>query len=371
MTIAAGEVEIMNKHCRRACVAALLAALAPGLAPVAAAAPDYFSVSPAGSKYARAGSLNDLGRYAVNSFGPESPYQGASINGGPSSESVPGLGGYSTQVWGLNNRGEAVGLSTTGAGESHVFLYSYGRMQDLSARYGVQWVRDINDRGDIAVWTADFRAGVLRGGVVDDPGLDSSAPVDLNERGALLLDYFPSAGYRSAIYDDGTLTDLPLAGGMRVSGQAINDAGWVTGYFTSAQGRQHAFLWDGQTFTNLTPWARNSFGYDINNLGQVVGVSDERAFLYADGELIDLNTRIDRDADLLLISAEDINDRTQILANSCDRTGVFCYGSMLLTPVPGVPEASPVAMLSIGVALLAWLRTRSSKAGAVIGLPNR
>ena len=216
----------------------------------------------------------------------------------------------------------------------------------------MQEVRDINDRGEIAARTVDFRAAVLRNGVVDDFGPQNSAPGDMNGRGELLVDYFGDGlGYRSAVYSEGTLTDLPRMGGRQVFGQAINDAGWVTCYFTSVQGRNHAFVWDGDTFTNLTPWASNSFGYDINGLGQVVGVADGRAFLYADGALIDLNTRIDRSADLLLISADEINDRGQILAQSCDRTGVFCYGSTLLTPVPGVPEPGFVAMLSVGLAL--------------------
>ena len=314
---------------------AWLAALLGMLQPVAIAAPDYFSVSPASGKYSRALALNDAGRYAVNSAGPEIPYQAASINGGPMSEPVGSLGGYITQIRALNNLGEAVGTSTTAAGDYHSFLYSDGRMRDLTARYGLHDVRDINDRGDIAGRTADFRAAVLRDGVIDDFGPDNSAPGDMNARGELLVEYFAGGlAYRTAVYRDGALTDLPMSGGLQFFGQAINDAGWVTGHFTNADGGIDAFLWDGQTYRNLTPWAANSFGYDINKLGQVVGVADNRAFLYADGELIDLNTRIDPNADLLLISANEINDRGQILAHSCDKAGVFCYGSMLLTPVP-------------------------------------
>lgn len=348
---------MMSTHCRRACLAALLVMLPP----LATAAPGYFSVSPASGKYSHALALNDAGRYAVNSAGPEVPYQGASIDGGSMSESVGSLGGYVTQIRSINNLGEAVGISMTSSGEYHSFLYSDGRMQDLTARYGIQDARDINDRGEIAARTADFRAAVLRDGVVDDFGPQNSAPGDMNARGELLVEYFGDGlGYRTAVYRDGTLTDLPRSGGMQFFGQAINDAGWVTGYFTSAEGRTHAFVWDGQTYTNLTPWAASGFGYDINNLGQVVGVADNRAFLYADGELIDLNTRIDPGADLLLVSASDINDRTQILSHSCDRAGVFCYGSMLLDPVPAIPEPSPISMALVGLALLSGRRLRGA-----------
>lgn len=107
-----------GKYCRCACLALLLASL-PRLA---SAVPDYFSWSPASSKYSRAIGLNDQGRYGVNSFGPETPYQAASIDGGPLGESVGSLGGVTTQIRSLNNLGEVVGISTTASGESHSFL---------------------------------------------------------------------------------------------------------------------------------------------------------------------------------------------------------------------------------------------------------
>lgn len=247
---------------------------------------------------------------------------------------------------------EAVGVATTGLGEYHAFRYAAGHLEDLTVRYGLREPSDINNRGEIAAQTRDSRAALLSGGALVDVGPENSATGDLNDRSELLVGYIANESeYRNAVYSDGTLTDLPLVGGRRVHGRAINDAGWVAGFFTGADGRNHAFVWDGGTVTNLTPWARNSFAYDINKLGQVVGVADNRAFLYADGELIDLNTRIDPDADTLLISADEINDRTQILAHSCDRAGVFCYGSVLLDPVPAVPEPRATALWLAGLAL--------------------
>lgn len=92
---------MMSTHCRCACPAAMLIMLAP----VAGAAPEYFSVSAASGEYSRALALNDAGSDAVNSAGPEIPFHGASINGWPISESVGGLGGYITQIRSLNNLG--------------------------------------------------------------------------------------------------------------------------------------------------------------------------------------------------------------------------------------------------------------------------
>jgi probable HAF family extracellular repeat protein len=340
---------MMCKRWRCACIAFMVGAL-----PVLSnAAPEYFSVSPASGKYSAAVALNDAGRYAVNSFPPDIPYAVASISGSPSSESVGSLGGNTTRIRSLNILGDAVGDSTTAAGELRPFLYSSGRILDLTARYDVLNANAINDRGEIAGRTREYRAVVLRNGTVDAFGPDNSTAIAINGRGDVLVEYFPSGvGFRTAIYSQGTLTDLPLFGGTQVVGNTINDAGWVTGYGTTAANQNHAYLYDGDTITDLTPAATNSIGYDINNLGQVVGAVDNRAFLYSDGELIDLNTLIDPQADRLLTSAIEINNRSQILARSCDRAGVFCYDAVLLTPVPAIPEPAAIGMLLMGLALL-------------------
>lgn len=331
--------------------AGVAAALA-GFYVLANAAPPSFSVSPASGKYQAAIGLNDAGRYAVNNFPSDIPYQVAAISGWPVNENVGSLGGAITRIRALNNLGDAVGDSTTASGVSHAFLYSSGRMHDLTARYDVANLTAINDRGEIAGRTSDYRAAVIRDGMVDDFGPGNSTAVALNGRADVLVEYFPQGtGLRTAIYSSGTLTDLPLFAGAPVFGSAINDAGWVTGYGTNPGERNHAYLYDGETITNLTPSASRSFGYDINNLGQVVGTADNRAFLYSNGHLFDLNTLIDPTADLLLTSAIEINNRTQILARSCDRAGVFCYGTVLLDPIPAVPEPPEVAMLLLGLTL--------------------
>lgn len=59
---------------------------------------------------------------------------------------------------------------------------------------------------------------------------------------------------------------------------------------------------------------------------------------------IDPNIRIDRESGLALISGDEIKDRDQIPAHSCDRGGAFCDGSRLLTPAPEAPVSSSIAM---------------------------
>lgn len=328
-------------------------AAALGLQPVAAgAAPPWLSVTPVSGKYSAAFSLNDAGQYAVNNFGPEIPFELASIAGGPEPENVGSLGGSISRIAAINNKGEAVGASTTREGAMHAFFYSSGRMRDLTAAYGVERVAALNDRGDITGQAPGERAMVIRNGRAEVFGPPNSVADDINEAGDILVEYFrPGQASHTAVYGAGQLNDLPTLGGVHLLGGAINDAGWVSGYGSTPDGRLHAWLYDGKSITDLTPLAANGTAHDINNLGHVVGSMDNRAFLYAGGQLVDLNTFVDPEADLLLTAAIDINNRGQILATSCDRAGVFCYGTMLLDNVPPVPELPQFLMLATALSL--------------------
>jgi probable HAF family extracellular repeat protein len=324
------------------------------------AAPSHYTYSPASGKYSAAFDLNNAGQYAINNNAPEVGYGTASVSG---MEGIPSLGGKGTQIRDINNKGEAVGISATADGVEHAFLYSSGRTQDLTQAYGLSGVSAINDRGDIAGQTADSRAFIFRNGHVDVFGPLISTADAINNSGDVLVNYF-SLGQptRTAIYSNGSPSDLPRFGNAYPNGVALNDAGWVAGYFTEGGSPTHAFLYDGAAIIELAPGAASSTAYDVNIFGDAVGTMDGRAFLYTDGKLIDLNTLIDPNADLLLTSAIAINDSEQILATSCDRAGVFCYSTLLLDPVPAVPEPSTALMLFSGLGVLGGciLRRRQS-----------
>jgi len=94
-----------------------------------------------------------------------------------------------------------------------------------------------------------------------------------------------------------TLTDLgPMQISAAPSGAtALNGSGQVTGFFfDSSFGANRAFLWNNDTLSEFgTLGGAASFGYGINNAGQVVGTSDlsasggnmERAFLWQNGAM--------------------------------------------------------------------------------------
>ncbi|MBV9307467.1 MAG: DUF3466 family protein [Acidobacteriaceae bacterium] len=113
-----------------------------------------------------------------------------------------------------------------------------------------------------------------------------------------------------------TVTDLGTLGGGSSYGNAINNAGQVTGYSTFRYGEQ----------------------------GMAIAY---RAFLYSNGQMTKLDTLIDPALGIRLNSANAINDNGQIVANSI---GGHAY---LLTPVP---EPRTWALLGLsGLILLAKL----------------
>src|SRR5207248_698352 len=108
---------------------------------------------------------------------------------------------------------------------------------------------------------------------------------------------------------------------------AINDSDVVVGELTPASGTgTHAFLYDG-TLHDLggLPGKLITQALAINNIQWVVGTSgtsdifpveantNGRAFLYADGQMHDLNSLVVGPSNLLLLAAAGVNDSGQIV----------------------------------------------------------
>src|SRR6185437_17009058 len=158
----------------------------------------------------------------------------------------------------INASGQIVGLARTSGNANHAFLYSNGTMTDISAQVpGSPWL--INDGGAIAGVIDIASAGAMGGsyehtflysnGTAADitsssPCCLNMAPYGLNAGGQVAITGFDSSGTtRAYLYSHGALMDLGTLGGTEAAASSINDSGWVVGY-ASLTGDQvsHAFL---------------------------------------------------------------------------------------------------------------------------------
>ena len=272
------------------------------------------------------------------------------------------LGGSNSTAARINNNGLVVGFSNLpGDTTAHAFLYSDGVMQDLGTLGGDHSVGlGINNKGqvtgqaglagDSASHAFLYSQGVMQG--LGTLGGDYSWGEDINDRGHVVGYSYPVGNSpldaQAFLYVDGDMQYLGSLGGSYSIAGAINNRGQVTGVSTlSGTDRPpanpgHAFLYsDGvmRDLGTLGPSDSSSYGSDVNENGEVVGVLEssegaltQRAFLYSAGAMLDLNDLLDDSgAGWVLQQAAGINNAGQIVG-----TGTFNgqTRAFLLTPSP-------------------------------------
>ena len=158
------------------------------------------------------------------------------------------LGGPGSYGAAVSNSGLVVGCSDVDAGVAHAFLYRNGVMHDLGA-------------------ASDSTPGNSCALAVNNDGVAAGR----------------SATGELVTWRDSTITHLGVHGNIG----GINDAGVVVGAY--GQGAStHAFMYANGNITPLGSDASTATG--INAVGEIVGTSNGRAFVYKDGALLDLGT---------------------------------------------------------------------------------
>jgi probable HAF family extracellular repeat protein len=223
---------------------------------------------------------------------------------------LPILGGNNGQAYVINQRGQAGGFAenpnldptcSTATLQVRAVVWQEGNIirqlnplpGDISTLGG-----GINDLGDVPAGSGSCSSGILH---------------------ALLWQH------------DGTVTDLGNLGGTTNNNAfGINDRDQVTG-FSNLPGdtMHHAFLWtkeSGIQDLGTLPGDVLSETESINDKGQVPGVSCDinfncRAFMWQNGVMTDMNTLIPPNSPLYLLAVYDINQVGQVVGIAMTRTG--------------------------------------------------
>ena len=229
------------------------------------------------------------------------------------------FGGSESKAYGINDNGQVVGYAYNTNALWHAFLYSGGNMTDLGTLPGgwVSKAHHINNNGQVV-------------GFADTPDYSNHA-------------------FR---YSGGIMIDLGTLGGSNSRAYSINDNGQVAGEAITSSFWRHPFLYTAGSMNDLGALDDRYLSGEalgINNSGQLVGYAytgvEDRAFLYTDGGMTNLNRLIPAPG-WTLERAYAINDSGQIVANGFIGPAV---GALLLTPLPALAINHSGATL-----LLSW-----------------
>ncbi|MGD8451926.1 MAG: PEP-CTERM sorting domain-containing protein [Phycisphaerae bacterium] len=239
--------------------------------------------------------MNSSGQMAIRTVGPDSAWV---WDNGSVTYISPLPGGSSNEAYGINDAGQVAGRSATSVGQ-RAFLWDDGSLWSLGTLGGnYSSAHDINNAGQVAGTSANasgvWHAFLWDDGVMTDLGTlggPSSAGIAMNDAGHVVgRSWLPEGGpYRAFLYRDGAMANLGSLGGEFADALGINNLDQVVGHSLLAGGAQRAFIWDDGVMTDLNDLLVDGGAWelteaaDINDAGQIVGVGyingDEHAFL--------------------------------------------------------------------------------------------
>jgi probable HAF family extracellular repeat protein len=244
------------------------------------------------------------------------------------------------------------------------FAWRNGVMSPLSALPGGydSYAAGVNDAGQVVGWAEDgihdptcdrptqvlqFEAVIWGPNLTEMtqlspyPGDPDSAATAINDSGEVVgisglcsIAVGGASAEHALVWRNGRPIDLGNIGGHAWNTPtSVNNRGEIVG-FANTSGDENAplspvaFLWTKesgkmQKLPRLED-DQTSAAYDINEEGQIVGVSNggpvgSRAFLYQNGTIHDLNALVVGDSPLYLLIAQGINSRGEIVGTAVDQ----------------------------------------------------
>ncbi len=277
--------------------------------------------------------LNDSGLIVGYSDVSGDYYHHAFVYSGGVMTDLGTLGGQYSYATAINNLGHVIGSA-----DFHAFLYRDGVMTDLGTLGGFHsFPSSINDSGQIvgssdalyqATHAFQYADGVMTDLDASNYYLIYSQATGINKYGEIVGSFSGNPFFNSGpldhafLYSSGTRTNLgTLPGGSWSTASAINNSRQIVGTSATSDGQSHAFLYTDEQMVELNRIGEGSHAYDINDSGQIVGSyytnynTDEynRAFLYSEGVIIDLNLVIPEESGWVLKYAYGINNKGQII----------------------------------------------------------
>ncbi len=270
--------------------------------------------------------------------------------------SIDNLTTTPARAWGINNFGQAVGVSRNSNGVSHATLWNNGTATDLGSLGGPTAFSEafrINEAGQ-AVGRSTVTAGVVgqnavlwTNGEIRDlgrlPGLNFGRANDINNSGTIVgtSSQFEGFSGRAVIWRPGETTPTDLNTllppnsdwTLLTSAEGINSAGQIVGFGT-INGRTRAFV--------MTP-------YDVCLTDSARGITILINSQTGDYRIIDCNTGtitegkgiVSRDSCFLTLSQNARNhQRLEVFFDTCSLTGrallsspssIFGFGGMTIT----------------------------------------
>jgi len=247
-------------------------------------------------------------------------------------------GGYNSYAAGVNNRGQVVGWAENG-------IYDPTCNNQPPVKQFLQF--------EAVIWGPGLTQMTRLPPYPGDPDSAATAINDLGQVIGISGLCSNAVGGMSAIHallwENGRPMNLGNLGGQEWNTPiSLNNNGQVVGFGNNALGNAQAFLWtqEGRRMQAL-PFLGDdnaSAAYDINEEGQIVGISNggtepfgERAFLYENGKMMDLNDLV-QNSSLYLLIAQGINDRGEIVGTAVDASGQQV--GFLAVPAYGESEAA-------------------------------